>query len=443
MSLLRKSLEVFTANWVRYPLGLLANVIVIRVIGAEGKGVVVLLMSVAGVLSALGHLGMPAAAIYYLRKKVYAEGELIVNFLIVVFIFSLLMSALFWLGGNWFYGLFFEHIDVHPWLIWLTFATIPVTMVINFITSILLGAGLSRLYAGLVVGKSVLYIVAVVLLVVLMPFGIAGAIAATILAQLIALIPVFFRLIKLSPLEVRKINRRCISDMFGFGIRHYPSVLAAILFNHGGNFLLGLLMNVQSVGYYSVAVSAYNLVISIPRAVNTLLTGEATARMRRDSALFVARSSRNIFTVMFLTVIALSITSPWWVPFLYGDDFSRAVMPVIMLSTAALLAGVSSSVQTYFFSINRPGLNSILNLLTAIVALGMAPFLISFAEINGMAVSVLTARFVGVVLILFVFQRLAGIPFGSAILVTSKDISDWHLKIKKGMKQIRLLYEML
>ena len=134
MSMVRKSLEVFTSNWLQYPFGLAANVIVIRSIGAEGKGVSVLLMSAIAILATLGHLGTPSAAIYYLRKRIYSEQKLIANFMVLVLIYSLCVLVLFLLGSRWFCRVFFRRL--FPLHLLPRFFIVSITLTFGFIPSL-------------------------------------------------------------------------------------------------------------------------------------------------------------------------------------------------------------------------------------------------------------------------------------------------------------------
>ena len=429
MSLVRKSLEIFTTNWLQYPLGLIANVIVIRSIGAEGKGVAVLLISTVTILSALGHLGAPAAAIYYLRKNIYTREKLISNFLVLVLGVCLLVTVIFLFFGRWYLQFFFQEIPVSPWLMWMSLTGVPIIMLFNFFNAILLGSGLSRLYIKFVLLKSFIHITIILLFVIAFPLGITGAVLATIVSLLVPMVLVFRRLVKESSGSFWQINSKCISDMINFGIRQHPSTIGAIFFNYGSNLLLSIFLDVKSVGYYSVASTAYNAVISIPRSINTLLLGETTSREPHQASALAAKATRNVAAAMAMVVITLSSVSPWLIPFMYGADFSLAVIPVILLLISAMLAGASSAIQTYFSSINRPGLSSFFNLTSVAVVLCFASFLIRIAGISGMGIAVLTGRFVGLTLGLIWFRRLTDINIASVILLNSKDITDWRSRI--------------
>lgn len=438
MSLVRKSMEVFAGRWLLFPLNLLISVIVIRVIGAEGKGILVLLMATVSILATIGNLGAPAAAIYYLRKRVHNQRTLIVNFLVLTTIFSLLVWSLFFLRGEWFIRLFFKSVSVSSKLIWLAFFSLPIVMLTSFISAILLGAGLSRFYTQLILSTVLINIVATFLLIVVFPFGVTGAVVANILALAIPLGVALRQVIRGTRGCTWKISWEGILSLLHYGIRHYPATISSMTFNRAGNFILAYFVGIQAVGYYSVAVTVYNAVLSIPRAVNTLLTGEAVALEKSKSALLVAKSTRNILMVMLCATIILAVISPWFVPVLYGADFARAVTPLIILLIAGLLVGIYATIQTYFSAINRPGLNSTFSIVACTISIILALVIVPVAGITGMAIASLLAQFVAFLLFLFWFWRVTGIPIRSVLLLTRQDIAGWHWRILGGMQRVYL-----
>ena len=438
MTLVRKSMEVFAGRWLLFPLNLLMSVIVIRIIGAEGKGILVLLMATVSILATIGNLGAPAAAIYYLRKGVHNQRTLIANFLVLTTIFSLLVWSLFFLHGEWFIRLFLKSVSVSSKLIWLAFFSLPITMLTSFISAIQLGAGLSRFYNQLILSTALINIVATFLLIVVFPFGVTGAVVANILALAIPLGMALRQVIKGTRGCTWKISWGTQLSLLHYGIRHYPATISSMTFNRAGNFILAYFVGIQAVGYYSVAVTVYNAVLSIPRAVNTLLTGEAAALEKSKSALLVAKSTRNILMVMLCATIILTVISPWIVPVLYGADFVRAVTPLIILLIAGLLVGIYATIQTYFSGINRPGLNSTFSIVSCTISIILALVIVPVAGITGMAIAFLLAQFVAFLLFLFWFWRVTGIPIRSVLLLTRQDIEGWRWRIMSGIQSVYL-----
>ena len=423
---------VFTSNWVRYPIGIIVNVIVIRILGAEGKGAIALLLSLSGTLAALGHFGMPTAAIYYLRKNVFSIRKLSGNFVLVTIIYSLFVGLLFYYWIDYFLYRFLNQIDIDSITIWLVFIAVPITLLTNFLSAILLGSGLAKLYVKFIITSSLLNLGGILVFVWHFKFGVEGVVASFVFSNIFVLLLISIDLRKDLIWDVFQVRLNCLKQMLGYGLRQHISVLAALFFNHGSILLTGYYLAVSAVGYFAVGLSSYAIMISIPRAVNTLLIGEASSKLKKGSANIVAKSSRIIIAVMSIVVMVLAVLSYLWVPFLYGSDFTISIVPVVVLLCASIFTGITSSLQTFFNSINRPGLNSIVNILSALLALGLAFLLIPVAGINGMAYSILLAKVFGAGFSVFFFQKNSGIPFKSCLFLTGNDILEGR-KIAKNL----------
>lgn len=444
MSLIHKGAKVFTVNWLILPLNLLASILIVRSIGAGGKGIFTLLITTASILSLLGELGTPSAAIYFLRKKKYGQRTLIANYLVLVIVFTLLVCFLFFLCKDWFINLFFKDSFFNFGVIWLVlFILLPITMLDRFISAILLGLGSVNLYARLAVGRPFLNLILVFLLVVVLQFGVTGAVVAYIVASIIALAIVLCQMLRSVQEKNREFRFRWdnFSSLAGFGIKSYPGNVGSLMFKRTSNFLVAYFLNVQAVGYYSVAESLYHVVLSIPRAVNTLLLGESAGRKGVDSAQLVVKATRNILWIMLSVVLLLGVVSFWLIPALYGADFSRAVMPMIVLLISALLVGINSSIQTYFLGIGRPAINSILTVIAGLISFILAFFLIPVIGITGMALAILIGSFIGVLLHLFWFRRLSVVPIriSSILLLRRNDILLWKKEIMHILRGFNLI----
>ena len=442
MNLARKSIGVFATNWLALPLYLLTSVLVVRSIGAEGKGILALLMTTVSLLALLGNLGVPVAAVYYLRKEIYNPRTLIANFLVLVIIFSLLVWGLFFLYGEWFIRLFFEGVTVSTGLILLALSSLPIMMLSRFVSFMLLGAGLSGFYAQFTLGTAFITTLATLLLVVVLPFGVTGAVVAKILAVTATLALALRQMIIRTQGCDWQVSWSGILALVRFGIGHYIGSVSSLVFRNEGNFLIAYFLDVQTVGYYSVAISLCNVVLSVPEAVDRLLAGEAAGREETNSTSLVSKATRNVLWIMLCVALMLAIISPRLIPALYGAEFTQSVAPLTILLIAAIFIGLTSTIKAYFLGIGRPVIGGICFLAIAVVSLGLSVVLIPIAGINGMALATLLGSVVGALLCLLWFWRLSAAPIRHMLLLTSQDIAYWRREVLDGLQRIRILLKM-
>jgi O-antigen/teichoic acid export membrane protein len=437
VSLLRKGAHVFTATWLALPAQFLTSVFVIRTLGATGRGEIVVLVSAAAVLVMLGHFGAPTAAIYYVRKGVFAERELLSSFLALILAETLILALVWLLGSAWFLDTFLAGTELSRWTVALAILSIPFQLANTFTSSLLLGLGESGAYSRAILGINLLTAALTLTLVVALPFGVPGALIAMIGANVAGSAYLISRIAARSVGQEWQVRRRPLVEMVRFGIRHYAGSVGAQLFKRGDNFVVAFFLGTGAVGYYSVATMAYDAVLTIPRAVANLLSGDAAGRDDAGAAEVVSQVTRNIIGLMIGAVLVLGTAAVWLVPLVYGADFVQAITPLHVLLAASVLVGGTIGLQAYFLSIGRPGLYGGFTLLAGAVNLLLSLWLVPRLGIVGNALATLIAAALSAALHLYFFNRFSRLPLRDVMLPKLAEVRLGVARIRAGVRLAR------
>lgn len=416
MDLRRKGASVLLANWVTVALGLVSSVVVVRLLGAEGRGTLVILATLVIILATLGQFGFLAASAYYLRKGVYGERTLIANYLVVIVAMSVVSGALMVAGSGPFRRLFFEGASVSTGLVLLAMCALPLMMFANFVAALLLAKGEVRAYGSLTVIPSVAGLVLTLALVAGFHLGVTGALLATVLSRALATLIGGVPMLRTTSGQRTELSRRTMSDLARYGLKAYGVILGFQIFKRGDNFLLAYFLDVNAVAYYSIGVNLYEVILSLPRAISGLLAGEAAGGPEQKAGALVARASRGVVWSMAVAALALGFASYWLIPPVYGADFDQARAPALILLASAVLLGFAFNVQNYFIGVGRPGIIAILGLIAGAANLALSIVLIPAAGIVGNALATLLGSGLALTLVLFWFGRLAEVPIRSTYL---------------------------
>ncbi|OGV63984.1 MAG: hypothetical protein A2283_11975 [Lentisphaerae bacterium RIFOXYA12_FULL_48_11] len=422
MSVARKGIGIVSVNWLILPLYLVTSIIIVRWLGVEGRGIVVVLSSAAAFLSGIGHFGIPAAGIYYARNGVIGERTIFFYFLgFVLFFFFVCIVALL-LFEDLFVRAFLDRVSVnHEWMIVMLMA-VPFMMLNNYLATILLAKGDARGYAGMQVGIGCADVLGTLILVVWLGLGITGAMYSILLAQGIACLVRTTRMFKTTRGQPVVMNGDVLEKILCFGAKHYLGTIGAQIFKRANNFLLAFFLDTRAVGYYSVAMIPYEAALSIPRGVNAFLSGNASALNPRDAAFSVAESFRKLLWVMILVAAGLAVVSPFVLPLMYGGDFVRSNPALLILLVVSVLLGCAMNLQTYFLGTGKPGINGVLTLITGLMNLVLAVFLIPLWGIEGNAVSALLAWLVGLYLYTAYFLKESRLSLATMCILRKKDV---------------------
>lgn len=403
-----KAARVFAANWLAMLFQLASGVVLARSLGPSGRGAVALVLTTAALLAALGQLGLPSAAIFYLRGGRLSAPALLRMYAAVVAGLSVLAFAVLAVAEPWFRHVILQDVAVGTLALWAGFASFPFVMLTTFSSALLLAAGDARRYQTITAVGAAIGFGLTVVAVLGLDLGVAGALAAATLSQAVLGCWAAAAVLSRSGAVPGGPDWRQLRGFIGFGVRQHGGSVAAQAFKRADHYLLAYFLGPASVGYYVVASAAYEALLSLPRALAHLLQGEASARVATDGSELVRRSARLLLWVMLAGVVVVGLASIPVVPVLYGRSFVPAVPPLLVLAPSAVLVGFSGCLQSYFLARGKPGLTSGIMIVAGLVNLVLSVVLIPIWGLVGNAAATLGAAVLMAVLHALAFRRLAG-----------------------------------
>ena len=417
-----KAARVFVANWSAMVCQLATGVVIARALGADGRGVVALVLSTATLLGGAGQLGLPSAAIFYLRSGRLTSRALLAMYLPVVAILSAMLFVLLAAAEPWFRSVILRDAAVSTLGLWVGFGALPFTMLAAYASALLLAAGEAKRYQMITATSAVSGLLMTLLLVVALHLGVAGALLAATLTQ--AILGAWTAAAALGQRGTMDVGTewRLLPNFLGFGLKQHGGSLAAQIFRRADSYLLAYFLGPTSVGYYVVGSAAYEALLSVPRALAHLLHGEASARIESDASELVTRSARLLFWLMLVGVAFVDLASIPIIPILYGRSFVLAVPPLLVLAPAAVLVGFSGCLQSYFLARGKPELTSGIMITAGLLNLVLSVVLIPRAGLVGNAAATLCAAALMAILHAVVFQRLAGSEIRSLLVPRRSDL---------------------
>jgi len=387
LSLVRKGAGVFLGNWTALPLQFLTGVLLARMLGAEGRGMLALFAAGITLLAGLGQFGLPNAAAFLVRREIANERTLVAGHLLVTLAFTLVIAGALFAGEALVWRLLFEGVRPDRWMIPLVLVTLPLNMVNTYMGMLALAQGRAADYARQTVGLGVLTALFTVALVGATGAGIAGGMLAVALANAVNTVLVGARLLRATKGQVVAVSGATLRRMLALGFQNYWVSIGGLVFKRIDTFLVQGFLGTAAVGYYAVARVPFDAVLTVPRALTGLVVGEASAAGDAGAGPIVARVTRNVLWLMLLAVAPIAAGAPWVVPWLYGADFAASVPSLGLLLAAAVLFGAAISLQPYFVGIGRPWINSACTLGSGVASVGLGLWLIPLLGIEGNALA--------------------------------------------------------
>lgn len=305
----------------------------------------------------------------------------------------------------------------------------PVSVVLQTLLGLAIGAARWRLWGAARVVGSVLPVIVIVLLVVTGQLTVASAAAAYLCGGLVGGL-IIVRVVRGAGRP--QFDARRARAAAAFGAKSWLSTLAGTANNRLDQVLMAGLVTSRELGFYAVAVAVGGMTNSLVGAVsNALIPGVATGDV--DLA---ARSCRITAGTVALAGLLLAVVTPTMLPFVFSADFTDAV-PMALILLVASVPMAAAFVLT--FALNAAG-DPGAAMRAELVALAFTvPALIVLLPAYGgigAAVISLVAYGIRLAMQLVSVQRVFGRRWSSFVIPTAEDLR-WLVRRLRGRRAVR------
>lgn len=410
---------VFLSQVLIYALAFGLRVVLARGLGDKGLGTYSLFYLSVLVGAGIGSLGVGLGNIYFLNKGQYRLRELLGHSLVVL----AATSVLAWLALL-VYGLAGEpRLFVTGRAFWLYAPALPVVVGYLILTSFLHGSSRFLALGSVAVGQGVSALAMAAGLHFSGALDVFGAVAAWVgsfaLADLAALWLVGPRNVDLSAL-IRP-RWRVVKDQVRYGAQGQIANLAQLFNYRLDQFLVAAFVSRAGVGQYTVAVGMAESVWWISSAVAMVLMPRLTGMEREEAEELTPLVSRNTLLVSLAAAGGLAAASPVILPFIFGDEFTAATKPLILLLPGIVAASGGRVLGSYLFSQGRIIYNTYTTLLTLGVTIALDLALIPLWGVAGAAVASSIAYSASLAMALYFYRRVSGRGVWEALVFRPSD----------------------
>lgn len=331
-----------TAQVVGLGASFLVGVLVARMLGVEGKGMLAVLMQVPAVLIVVLDLGITTANVYFVSREEVRPGTAVANSALIASVFGVL-------GAPLVYALLVGPLALAPGLpsfaVGCAMLALPAGLFVSWLNGVSAGVGDLRLPLRFSLTSSVVTLLALGGLLAVGAVGINGVIGASVLGTLAGAVILLWGLRRwLMPFCADADAARRAAT---FSLKAYAGNLAGFLLERQDMLLLGWLSGVGQVGIYSVGVSFAELVWYVPNALSTVIAAKGGRTSEESGVDYVTRTTRIAVVVMVVTVVCGSVLVPLVVPLIYGSPFASAVLVFFALLPGVVFDGIARILWSY------------------------------------------------------------------------------------------------
>lgn len=414
MSLKKHVSLLFASSIINSILNFISGILLTRILGAEGRGILFKIDGSINLLSFFVTLKSSFTVTYFTAKKQIAIEKLI-GLVIVI----LLLSILITLGLIAFLSVIDQDHLLLPADYQGTFFTLYLILLLIltqtelFSSAFLRGGKFFEKVFSLQITSS---FIRLAILTLAFSAGIFWGLNYTLKQGLLLHLTVVFAIMLVSAFfYLRTFNEKPtfrfkfkneVKPFFMYSITTSMSLFMNFMNKSADIWFVDYFVGTNELGYYAVAVNLSSLLLLLPATIRETLLPYVASGNFKDNIRHLSILSRVNFTFTFIVSIILYYISSFVIPFLYGDEFQHSVLPFQLLLIGILFNGWGILFSAYNYGTSKPNLNLYANMVGVLVTLALDILLIPRYGIVGAAIASSFAYFISAILI-----------FGSVIVV--------------------------
>jgi len=416
------------------PLALLQSFLVIYYLGANGRGNFVLFQSIYAIVAFVLTSGMTTSSVYFFRQKTYSLATIASAFCLFSVVAMFIASPLVYFN--------FGHIsrvsgftEGSPTLALFCVIAVGSMLYSNFSQSLLLSLGYAKLVSLFNLGRAAFSIMIIYVLCGLFNYDLPTLIIGIVTLDLVVAMLATLIIVKMPHFGVVANLRKCLKDMVSYGLKSYLSPILPLVQNNVSNILIGRTTGLDAVAYFSLAVSIYNGINKLPKAVNSLLLGVVSDSGYENPNMKVAKVTSSLTYIIGVFAFLLGVSGYFLIPFVFGMDFTSVLIPLYILLVTVVIVSAGATLQTSFFATNRPQIASIFSIVGAGLLLILTPIGIGYFDIIGAAIAIFLVRLIMYVLTVVQFKRISGVRWIETIKPDKESLREIKKLAKKYIKK--------
>lgn len=324
-------LSLSGSRFVNLGLTFIIGVLIARLLGPEGKGIMTTALVIPGLVLSFADLGMRQAITFYMGKKIYDDQRIISTVSLLIFLTSILGTACA-LAGYLLTG--FE--TRYGWaVILISLCVIPSSLALTYSSGVFMAKREISKISLIFIIPTILQLIGVTVLFILRYASVEWLLAINVVSVFITAILVLYYLRKYGSLRPVLIPE-LVWVMLKKGLV-YAAALFVISLNYRVDIIiLEYLTNSTQVGVYSVGVTVADMLWLLPGVINMVnFSHSASSTDSLDYARKTAFLLRIVLWGALAPFVFLFFLSPYVIPWIYGIGFATSGMVV-----QAILPGV-------------------------------------------------------------------------------------------------------
>jgi O-antigen/teichoic acid export membrane protein len=328
---------------------LFIGIIIARILGPFGKGLLAIITMVWAVVLRLGNFGIGTFNTYVISNKSIDKRDIIGNsfwigltigiiFFLIILIFAFCFPQVF------------RNIPRSYLLFYLLF--LPFAFWHNFFSGILNGEQKFKKLNIFSIIAQVINLIGVILLLLVFKLDVFYILIWYALVNIIsAFLPMGFVFLKNG--VFLGLNLKVLKATLNYGIKIYLSGIFSLLILRVDLYMVNFFKGLAQAGLYSLASTFGDMFFILPFSIIFVIFPKINIKGKNKKEL-IARYSRISLFLVFLMAIGTLFFIKFMIGLLYGEAFLPSVQPILLLLPGLMAFSVVNVLGQYFLSTRYP-----------------------------------------------------------------------------------------
>lgn len=423
MSSTKYAVQNLLTRAILIPLGIISSIVIARMLGVEGRGVYAYILLLSSFFIPILSFGYPAGAVYEVSTRRFSVKNISAS----NFVISLLQGALVAVVilGLWHFGLLGKTGQQIPkGGIAIILSLIFINTLFRFSSKNILADSWFSLYNILEILRKIIVPVMVITMIFIFSDDVFGGAIGLLSGSLMLLLILMYNVWSRYRPAMR-LNADYIRRSYAYGIKGWFGQLSVNANTRIDQLILGGIASAEALGNYSIAVMLSELLWLVPMALGQVIYNRiAESKDQTANIELVKKTHRIVWSFLFVCTLIALLAGPYVIPFVYGNDFSGAILPFLVLLPGTLLMVSARLLDKLFTASGYISVTNKVQIISSIISIILYIILIPRMGILGAAIGASVGYSIGALLFWYFYKKMFGASV-SEIFVANKNEIAW------------------
>jgi len=386
------------------PLGIISSVIIARILGVEGRGVYAYIVLLSSFFIPILSFGYPAGAVYEISRRQFsvknisftnalislAQGTLVAAIILVLWYFDKLGKT-----GQ----------QISPQIIAIVIVLIYSNTLLRFSLKNIVADSWFTLDNITQILRKIIIPFMVIVMIIFFSEKILGGAVGLLAGSGILLLVVLFNIWKKYRPKLR-LDKDFIKKSYAYGFKGWFGQLSVNANTRIDQLILGAAASAEALGNYSIAVMLSELIWILPMALGQVIYNRVAGDSNQAANLeLVKKTHRILLSFLLLCTLFAALVGPHIIPFVYGNDFSGAILPFLVLLPGTFIMVSTKLLSKLFTASGHIAVTNKVQIISSIVSIILYLTLIPRMGILGAAIAAAIGYTIGAVVFWYYYKK--------------------------------------